>query len=171
MALKLIANYSKRLGLPGYSSHQFSVCVETEILSIDDVAGESARLYQKLQQSVDEEIQQTGFVPPDGYGMNGQGNGNTHGNGHATGNVDKWACSDKQRELILKLVTENHLDRKEVDATSHQMFGVGVRELNKLQASGLIERIIDENGGGNHKPRNPRGTTPNRRRYANGGAK
>ena len=24
MAIKLIANYSKRLGLPGYSSHQFS---------------------------------------------------------------------------------------------------------------------------------------------------
>ena len=33
MALKLIANYSKRLGLPGYSSHQFSVCVETEPVS------------------------------------------------------------------------------------------------------------------------------------------
>ena len=55
MALKLIANYSKRLGLPGYSSHQFSVCVETEISSIDDVAGESSRLYQTLQQSVDEQ--------------------------------------------------------------------------------------------------------------------
>ena len=25
MAIKLIANYSKRLGLPGYSSHQFEV--------------------------------------------------------------------------------------------------------------------------------------------------
>ena len=37
MALKLIATYSKRLGLPGYSSHQFSVCVETEISNIDDV--------------------------------------------------------------------------------------------------------------------------------------
>jgi len=62
MALKLIANYSKRLGLPGYSSHQFSVCVETEISSIDDVAGESTRLYQSLQQSVDDEIQHTGFA-------------------------------------------------------------------------------------------------------------
>ena len=57
MALKLIANYSKRLGLPGYSSHQFSVCVETEISNIDDVAGESSRLYDTLQKSVDEEIQ------------------------------------------------------------------------------------------------------------------
>ena len=41
MALKLIATYSKRLGLPGYSSHQFSVCVETEISNIDDVAIET----------------------------------------------------------------------------------------------------------------------------------
>jgi len=55
MALKLIANYSKRLGLPGYSSHQYSVCVQTEISNINDVAGESSRLYQSLQQSVDEE--------------------------------------------------------------------------------------------------------------------
>jgi hypothetical protein len=31
-AVKLIANYSKRLGLPGYSSHQFSVSVETELM-------------------------------------------------------------------------------------------------------------------------------------------
>lgn len=38
MAIKLIANYSKRLGLPGYSSHQFSVSVETELMTTDDVA-------------------------------------------------------------------------------------------------------------------------------------
>jgi hypothetical protein len=56
MALKLIANYSKRLGLPGYSSHQFSVSVETEITNVDDVREESARLYDTLQQSVDEQI-------------------------------------------------------------------------------------------------------------------
>jgi len=40
MSLKLIANYSKRLGLPGYSSHQFAVTVETEISNINDVAGD-----------------------------------------------------------------------------------------------------------------------------------
>ena len=68
MAIKLIANYAKRLGLPGYSSHQFSVSVETELHDATDIAGESARLYESLQKSVDEQIQQTGFVPPDGYG-------------------------------------------------------------------------------------------------------
>ena len=179
MALKLIANYSKRLGLPGYSSHQFAVTVETEISNINDVASESTRLYQTLQQSVDDEIQHTGFVPDEGYGISEQGarngrrngtsapaNGNT--NGHATSG-DAWACSDKQRDLIIKLVDEHNLDKGQVDDTSHQMFGVGVRGLNKLQASGLIDRLIDEHGGGRKAARTR--SAPPRRQYANGGAR
>ncbi|MEI6034810.1 MAG: hypothetical protein WCS65_11095 [Verrucomicrobiae bacterium] len=92
MALKLIANYSKRLGLPGYSSHQFSVCVETELTNMDDVAGESSRLYRMLQQSVDEEIQNTGFVPEAGYGQNGKtsGNGSANGNGRSNGHSNGY---------------------------------------------------------------------------------
>ena len=31
MAIHLEANYSKKLGLPGYSSHQYSVTVKTEV--------------------------------------------------------------------------------------------------------------------------------------------
>ena len=185
MALKLIANYSKRLGLPGYSSHQFSVSVETEISNINDVAGESTRLYQLLQQNVDAEIQHTGFVPDESYGISEQGarngrhngtNGDsapTNGNGHSNGraaNGEAWACSEKQQDLILKLVDEHQLDKGEVDDTCREMFGVGVRELNKLQASGLIDRILDEHGG--RKPNRPRGrTAPPRRQYANGGAR
>ena len=64
MAIKLIANYSKRLGLPGYSSHQFSVSVETELNAAGDITAESERLYQLLQSNVDEQILHTGFVPP-----------------------------------------------------------------------------------------------------------
>ena len=75
MAVKLVANYSKRLGLPGYSSHQFSVSVETELVTTDDVAGESQRLYELLQTSVDEQIQSTGFVPGATYGMAGDSPG------------------------------------------------------------------------------------------------
>ena len=187
MALKLIANYSKRLGLPGYSSHQYSVCVETEISNINDVAGESSRLYQSLQQSVDEEIQHTGFVPDHGYGMEGKTNGNgsanghtnrtngqsapSNGNGNGHTNGDGWTCSDKQRDLILKLVDEHQLDKGQVDDTSRDMFGIGVRELNKLQASGLIERILDEHGGGRKSSRPPRNNGAPKRAYANGGAR
>jgi len=169
MALKLIANYSKRLGLPGYSSHQFSVSLEAEISNINDVAGECALLYETLQGSVDEQIQRTGFVPDEGYGISESRTRNGHpanGNGHSNG--DAWACSEKQRELILKLVDEHHLDKGQVDDISREMFGVGVRELNKLQASGLIDRILDEHGG--RKPNGSRGRTP-RRAYQNGGAR
>ena len=183
MALKLIANYSKRLGLPGYSSHQFSLCVESEISSIDEIEAESARLYQTLQQSVDEEIQHTGFVPDQGYGQNGRSNGHgpsngasngsTNGNGHSNGhapNGDAWACSEKQQELIRKLVDEHHLDKGQVDDTSRDMFGVGVRDLNKLQASGFIDRLIEDNGG--RKPARSRSrSVPPRRTYQNGGAR
>ena len=45
MAVKIIANYSKRLGLPGYSSHQFSVSVERELASADNVSAEASALY------------------------------------------------------------------------------------------------------------------------------
>ena len=59
MAIKLLANYAKRLGLPGYSSHQFSVSVETDLHEVNDIAEESQRLYQTLQTAVDEQIQET----------------------------------------------------------------------------------------------------------------
>ena len=167
MALKLIANYSKRLGLPGYSSHQFSVTVETEIVSISEVAAESSRLYEILQKSVDEQIQSTGFIPDEGYGLqrgahlqngnNGshQSNGSNGSNGNAP-----WKCSQKQKELILKLVDESNLDKEVIEKLSQEMFSLGVKELNKLQASGLIDRLIDEHGG--KQPRHHQRSSPPR---------
>jgi hypothetical protein len=53
MAVKIIANYSKRLGLPGYSSHQFSVSVEAELANTDNVTSEASRLYKTLQSAVE----------------------------------------------------------------------------------------------------------------------
>ena len=58
-----------------------------------------------------------------------------------------------------------------MDDTSRDMFGVGVKELNKLQASGLIERILDEHGGGRKGNGSRNRSTPPRRQYANGGAR
>jgi hypothetical protein len=141
MAVKLIANYAKRLGLPGYSSHQFSVSVETELQNVENVAAESGRLYTTLQTAVDEQIQQTGFVPPDGYGMNG-GTGSPQNGGE---NGD-WQCSDKQRELIEKIVRENNLDKNEVEKMAVELFGHGVKSLNKLAASGLIDELLEKYG-------------------------
>jgi hypothetical protein len=58
--------------------------------------------------------------------------------------------------LILKLVAENDLDRDAVEQTSLDRFGVGVRQLNKLQASGLINELL-ETCGKNSKSKNGKG--------------
>ena len=63
MAIKLIANYSKRLGLPGYSSHQFEVSIETEIGNTSELDFAAERLYSSLQSAVDTQIRRVGFVP------------------------------------------------------------------------------------------------------------
>jgi len=164
MAIKLIANYSKRLGLPGYSSHQFSVSVETELMTTDDIAGESARIYKLLQTNVDEQILNTGFVPPAEYGMDPPAESTPPGNQAPPSNVTEvtnwqrspaWKCSDKQKDLILKLVDEHSLDKDEVDHLARQRFGKGVRTLNKVEASGLIDELLDTYGG-NQRRDNPR---------------
>ena len=152
MAIKLIANYSKRLGLPGYSSHQFSVSVETELVTTDNVPQEAERIYHLLQSNVDEQIQVTGFVPPHSYGMEPAQSDGKHivngVNGNST-NGDRWQCSDKQKDLILKLVDEHSLDRNEVDDLSRQRFAKGVKQLNKMEASGLIDELLETHGGSN----------------------
>ena len=150
MAIKLIANYSKRLGLPGYSSHQFSVSVETELVAIDHVPQEAERIYHMLQSNVDEQIQTTGFIPPIDYGMSDtppSANGNPS-------IADHWRCSEKQKDLILKLVDEHSLDKNEVDQLARQRFGKGVKQLNKMEASGLIDELLDTYGGGSRPGNN-----------------
>jgi hypothetical protein len=153
MAIKLIANYSKRLGLPGYSSHQFSVSIETELVTTDDVAGESGRIYHLLQSNVDEQILKTGFVPPADYGMDSPP-GDAQAPSANVANWQRgpaWKCSDKQRELILKLVGEHQLDKAGVEALAQERFGKGVRLLNKVEASGLIDELLETHGDENRQ--------------------
>jgi hypothetical protein len=50
------------------------------------------------------------------------------------------------------------------------MFGAAVKGLNKLQASGLIDRILEEHGGRSHAPRR-NGGPPRQRQYSNGGSR
>jgi hypothetical protein len=177
MAIQLEANYSKKLGLPGYSSHQYSVTIRLEVSDIKQVEAESSRLYALLQGCVDRDIQQTGFLPVHGSsngngtsngshqnGSNGHSNGhanghsnghhgtNGNGNGRHNGQSDAWSCSDKQRSLILKIVEDHRLDKQDTDALAHERFGKGVRQLNRMEASGLIEELLETHGGnaGNH---------------------
>jgi len=153
--ITLEANYSKKIGLPGYSSHQFSVTLKSELSDVSQVEQESARLYDVLQNSVDSNIQQIGFLPGEAKSNgNGHTNGNGNGNGHHKTQDDKWACSDKQRDLILKITDENKLDKTKVDQLAQDRFGKGVKALNKLEASGLIEELLEQTG--QSKPRGQR---------------
>jgi len=153
--ITLEANYSKKIGLPGYSSHQFSVSLKTELADVSQVQTESSRLYAVLQQSVDHSIQHIGYLP----GANGNGNGHNNGNGPAPApETDQWKCSDKQRDLIIKITDEHKLDKAKVDQLALDRFGKGVKALNKLEASGLIDELLEQTGQA--KPRNARFSQP-----------
>ena len=147
--ITLEANYSKKIGLPQYSSHQFSVTLKSELSDVSQVEQESARLYDLLQQSVDSSIQQVGYLP----GSNGNGNDRSSSsrssNCHSrtNGNGDVWACSPKQKELIIKIVDENRLDKNEVEQLAQERFNTSVKALNKLQASGLIKELLEKYPG------------------------
>jgi hypothetical protein len=68
-----------------------------------------------------------------------------------------WKCSDMQKGLILKLVDEHQLEKPDVEALVVERFGKGVRVLNKVEDSGLIDELLDTHGGSPHV------LTPNRR--------
>src|SRR5690242_14468185 len=131
--ITLECNYSKKLGLPGYSSHQFSITLRTEISDLTQVHSESARLYKLLQDGVDSSIKETGYLP----------NG-THSNGN--GENGAWQCSNKQRDLILKIVEEHKLEKAKIETLAQERFGKQVKLLNKLEASGLIEELFEMTG-------------------------
>lgn len=136
--LTLECNYSKKIGLPGYSSHQFMVTLRTEISDLNTVQAESDRVYGLLQAAVDASLQKVGWLPqPTTKNGNGQGNSNGH---------DHWQCSDKQRELVLKIIEENRLDKNAVEQLALDRFGKGVKSLNKLEASGLIDELLEQTG-------------------------
>lgn len=148
--ITLEANYSKKIGLPGYSSHQFSVTLKSELADVSKVEQESARLYNILQNSVDNNIQQVGYLPTEAKPSS---NGNSHANGHTNGNghhrnvrpvEEPWKCSPKQKELIIKITDENRLDKNAVEQLAQDRFSKGVKQLNKLEASGLIEELIEK---------------------------
>ena len=178
MALIMEANYSKKLGLPGYSSHQFMVTVRMELGDMNQVAAESSRLYALLQSSVDHEIQKTGFLPQ-GQSIpihNGNGNGNAQAkpsNG-SNGSNERWACSEKQQSLILQVVADANLEKGYVEQLAMERFGKGVKALNKLEASGLIDELLEKHGSkGPNGGNGGRGGNGNNRfhQYQKAGAK
>ena len=161
MAVKIIANYSKRLGLPGYSSHQFSVSVERELTSTDNVSAEASALYDTLQRAVDQEMQKTGFVPDTEYGSADQAAKlatlkQTPAIAHEQIQDRPWKASDKQRDLVFKIVDNSGIEIEVVEAISDEMFGHGdLAELNKIQMSGLIDELLSRYGKRERRENSP----------------
>jgi len=149
--ITLECNYSKKLGLPGYSSHQFAITLRTEIADLTQVQAESARLYKLLQEGVDTSIKETGYLPTNG---NGQRGGNGQNQNLPSENGD-WGCSAKQKAFILKIVDEHKLEKTKVEGLAQDRFGKTVKALNKLEASGLIEELLELTGQSKGNGRRP----------------
>jgi hypothetical protein len=153
--ITLECNYSKKLGLPGYSSHQFSITLRTEIADLNQVQAESARLYKLLQDGVDTSIKETGYLPTNGNGNGNGQRGNHSSNGSSTVGADTWNCSEKQKNLILRTVEEHKLEKAKVEELAQDRFGKTVKALNKLEASGLIEELLEMTGQSKGRSRFP----------------
>lgn len=180
MAIELQATYSKKLGLPNYSSHCYVVSLRTELTDLSQVEMESTRLYALLQQSVDKEVQEVGFLPDaTTYGMDGGNHPSQPApvnrlNGHncksaspvpaavSQPKLDEpdatWNCSDKQRELITKLGKQAKLQWEDVERIANLRFDQPVRSLDRKQASVLIEALLA------HRDENSRATGSRARR-------
>ena len=151
MAVLLNVTYSKKLGLPNFSSHSCSASVQVEYPDVNQVAEENTRLYHLLQATVDKEIQQVGFMPDaTSYGMNG---GQANGNGQQRQQNGDAGISEKQLDLINRIVRENNANKADIENMAVEMFGGGVRTLNRMQASNLIDELFVKfprrNGNGN----------------------
>lgn len=140
--LILESQYAKKIGLPGYSSHQFAVTLRTELTDLSQLEKTTADLYQRLQAAVDSQIINPGLVPSSNGGQSAPAP-TPRITTPAPREEEQWKCSEKQQALILKIVAEANLDNAAVDALAQERFGAGVRQLNKLQASSLIDELAD----------------------------
>jgi hypothetical protein len=133
-----------------------------EIPDVSVAAQESSKLYALLQTAVDAEIQQVGFMPDastygmrndfgaNGNGQHREGNG-TDGHQQSNGNArngDAWNCTDGQRGFIERIVNESKLNKDDVERMAMDLFGRGVKALDKMQASQLIEELLEKTGKG-----------------------
>jgi hypothetical protein len=149
MSIQIEASYAKKLGLPNFSSHSFMVTVRAEVSSLRRLESESARLYHVLQTSVDKQVEQVGFLPDattyglivDSAAASNGGPSNGH-HGSSSSESDAWACSVRQKDLILKLATQEQLAPAELDDIALRLHRLPAPALNKKQASGFISELL-----------------------------
>ena len=149
MAILLEFKYDKRLGLPGYSSHDFGVSMRTEVNDVDQIKEESERAYRLLQQSVDAQLSNSGFVPSEN-----DKESESKGTQIKGTDPEKWNCTERQRGLILKILSQNDLPESAIEEVAQDLHGRPMSELGKLQVSSVISEVLDR--WGRHKRSNGR---------------
>jgi hypothetical protein len=141
MSVFLEINYSKKVGLPNYSSHSHSVTVRTELADLSRLEQTNAELYARLQSAVDSQIVNAGHLPP---AEPARTTNPPAAAAKPTG--DSWACSPRQKELINKMISEHQLNPADIEKLASDRFKTGLRQLNKVQASSLIDELIETHG-------------------------
>ena len=149
MAILLEFKYDKRLGLPVYCSNDFGVSMRTEVNNVEEIQEESEKAYRLLQQSVDAQLSNPGFIPS-------ENNKETESKGTQINGTDpeKWNCIERQRGLILKILSQNDLPESAIEEVAQDLHGRPMSELGKLQVSSVISEVLDR--WGRHKRSNGR---------------
>ena len=151
MSIQIEATYSKKLGLPNFSSHSFMISVRAEVSSLRRLETESARLYRVLQTSVDAEIKEAGFLPDaTKYGMLVDGKVSQNGaarNGHRSAaapvaTADASHSSEKQKTLIAKVAKEQKFTAEDLDGIAQRLFKLPLAQLDRKQTSSFITELL-----------------------------
>ena len=149
MAILLQFDYGKKLGLPNYSSHNFGVSMKAEVSDPEDIPQEAERAYGILQQAVDKQMENPGFIPSENNKEAESKETQINGT-----DPEKWNCTERQRGLILKILSQNDLPESAIEEVALDLHGRPMSELGKLQVSSVISEVLDR--WGKHKKTNGR---------------
>ena len=142
---------------------------QTELTTTDNVPAESERLYRTLQQAVDTQMQETGFVPDIGYGMNNdapatarepattlakrQTNG-VNGNGHQTepaADASRRATTPADRRTMIAMMRDAVVGAKvavremrEQLETTRRRLTIERKELETVRRRARLAEQIDD---------------------------
>ena len=147
MSIQIEASYSKKLGLPNFSSHSFMVTVRAEVTSLRRLEAESGRLYRLLQDSVDKQVEQVGFLPDaTKYGLLPSEppviHDATSNHARVAAGASSSASSEKQRALIEKLAKEQKFTAEDLDGIAERLFQLPLSRLNRKQTSEFISELL-----------------------------
>ena len=145
MAVMLDINYSKKLGLPNYSSHSLGIGLKAEVANLDEVQGEVEKAYSLLQSAVDSQIVHQGFVSNESNEVNGSVQGQKV-QPKAKTDPDDWNCTVRQKGLLMTILERNNLDPEVVEDLSQEIHGRPMSDLGKMQVSAAIGEVLDRWG-------------------------